>query len=104
MEPTKTTGRLAKLRPNPKLRLREQFHEVMRFKHFSPRTEAAYWQWVVRFLKFHRAGGQWRHPRDLPAAAVAFLEHLAVAGKVSAATQNQALNATNRLWALGYQP
>ncbi|MFA6546908.1 MAG: hypothetical protein WCS99_21000 [Limisphaerales bacterium] len=27
--------------PNPKLRLREQLREVMRFKHHSPRTEPA---------------------------------------------------------------
>lgn len=70
--------------PNPKLRLREQFHEVARFKHFSLRTEGAYWDWVVRFLKFHRGklggekaetlkseilkaesgNGGWRHPRE----------------------------------------
>ena len=62
------------LRPNPKGTLREQVHEVCRFLHFSERTEAAYWQWIVRFLKFHRgkgvgahgvarpAAGAWRHP------------------------------------------
>ncbi len=27
------------LQPNPKGRLKEQFHEVARFKHLSPRTE-----------------------------------------------------------------
>ncbi|MGH7951278.1 MAG: integron integrase [Limisphaerales bacterium] len=41
--------------PNPKLRLREQFREVARFKHLSLRTEEAYWDWVARFLRFHRA-------------------------------------------------
>ena len=40
--------------PKPKGRLREQFHEVARFKHLSPRTEQAYWEWVVRYLKFHK--------------------------------------------------
>ena len=43
-----------KLTPNPKLRLREQVHEVTRFLHFSERTEETYWQWIVRFLKFYR--------------------------------------------------
>ena len=53
-----------------------------------------YWQWVVRFLKFHGHGGEWRHPRVLPASAVAeFLADLSVRLKVAAATQNQALNA-----------
>ena len=35
-----------KLIPNPKARLREQVREVMRFHHYSLRTEEAYWQWV----------------------------------------------------------
>jgi integron integrase len=80
--------------PNPKARLREQFHEVCRFKHLSPRTEESYWGWVRRFLVFHKAGPQWRHPRDLGAAEVqAYLTDLATRGRVAAATQNQALNA-----------
>ncbi len=79
--------------PNPKARLRDQFHEVARFKHLSHLTEEAYWGWVVRFLRFHRLGGQWRHPRDLlPSEIAAFLSHLATARNVAAATQNQALN------------
>jgi integron integrase len=93
---------LGRLQPNPKLPLRQQVHEVMRFFHYSQRTEATYWQWIVRFLRFHRKVGDsqssslrgWRHPRDLGAAEVsAYLTHLATAQKVSAATQNQALNA-----------
>ena len=80
--------------PNPKLKLREQFHEVMRFKHLSQRTEETYWSWVVRFLRFHRSGGVWRHPKDLPTSAVSeFLSDLATRLKVAAATQNQAFNA-----------
>ena len=45
-----------KIVPNPKAKLREQLHEVMRFYHYSERTEETYWQWIVRFLKFHRMG------------------------------------------------
>jgi hypothetical protein len=37
-----------KLIPNPKARLREQVREVMRFHHYSLRTEEAYWQWMVK--------------------------------------------------------
>jgi Phage integrase, N-terminal SAM-like domain len=55
-----------KLRPNPKGRLREQFHEVARFQHLSLRTEGTYWDWVVRYLKFHRdKSGGWRRPRKI---------------------------------------
>jgi integrase len=121
MELAKTTRPRERLIPNPKLKLREQFHEVMRFKHFSQRTEEAYWSWVMRFLRFHRiqnsgarsknedvlggapktTGGApvlpkfaWRHPKDLPVSAVSeFLSDLATRLKVAAATQNQAFNA-----------
>lgn len=90
----KTAVPLGRLVPNPKARLREQFHEVARFKYFSTRTEASYWQWVVRYLRFHRQAGQWRHPRDLaPGDIAAFLSDLAARQQVAAATQAQALNA-----------
>lgn len=88
--------------PNPSLPLRQQLREVMRFFHYSPRTEETYWQWIVRYLRFHRQPGApvgqetggWRHPRELGAEAiVAYLTHLAVADRVAVATQNQALNA-----------
>ena len=74
--------------------MREQFHEVARFKHLSLRTEGAYWEWVMRYLKFHRnKSGGWRHPKDLGTTGVTpFLTDLAVQG-VSTSTQNQALNA-----------
>lgn len=71
----------------------------MRFFHYSQRTEDTYWQWIVRYLRFHKRPGVegpsgWRHPRDLGAAEVsAFLSDLATSGHVSASTQNQALNA-----------
>ena len=103
IEPGKTARRLGTLVPNPHARLRDQFHEVCRFKYFSPRTEDSYWQWVVRFLKFHRTpdGLQgnaalpnhgWRHPKELGATEVAaFLSDLANRQRVAAATQAQAL-------------
>ena len=76
--------------PNPKLRLREQVGEVMRYKHYSGRTEEAYWQWIKRFIFFHGK----RHPREMGAAEVrGFLSHLASAEGLAGATQNQALNA-----------
>jgi integron integrase len=86
--------------PNPKARLFDQVREVLRFHHYSIRTERTYLQWIRRYLAFHRsalrAGPQkgWRHPREMGAVeVVAFLTHLAVARNVTASTQNQALNA-----------
>jgi integron integrase len=86
--------------PNPKAKLFDQIREVMRFHHYSYRTEKTYLQWIRRFLAYYRKSDHsgsdrgWRHPRELTARDVAgFLTHLAVAGNVSASTQRQALNA-----------
>ena len=64
--------------------------ERMRTRHLAQRTEQSYVQWLRRYIAFHHR----KHPRELGAAGVEqFLTHLAVDRKVSAATQNQALQA-----------
>ncbi|MGH8251281.1 MAG: integron integrase [Steroidobacteraceae bacterium] len=71
-------------------RLLDQVRERIRARHYSLRTEKTYVHWVRRFVRFCGL----RHPRELGAADVeSFLTHLAVAAKVSASTQNQALAA-----------
>jgi site-specific recombinase XerD len=76
--------------PNLKLKLLDQVSEVMRFKHYSLRTEQTYRDWIKRFILFHGK----RHPRDMGAIEVgSFLSDLAVRRHVAASTQNQALNA-----------
>ena len=74
------------------MKLLEQVRQVCRTKHYSPRTEASYTRWIVRF---HRdAMGVWIHPGDMTAEHVeSFLTHLAVRRHVAASPQNQALNA-----------
>jgi integron integrase len=63
---------------------------AIRLKHFSRRTEQAYVGWIRRFIRFHAL----RHPSQLHAPELAaFLSDLAVRGRVSASTQNQALAA-----------
>ena len=80
-------GELPQPRPP---RLLDQVRQVLRVRHYARRTEECYVKWTTRFLRFH----QLRHPRDMGAADVEqFLTHLAVEGRVSASTQNQALNA-----------
>lgn len=64
--------------------------EKMRTRHFALRTEQSYLQWIRRYIHFHRG----KHPRELGANGVEqFLTYLANDRKVSAATQNQALQA-----------
>ncbi len=68
----------------------ERLRSCIRLRHYSIRTEQTYVDWTRRFLSFHSG---------LSVEALAepeissFLTHLAVRGKVAAATQNQALNA-----------
>ena len=71
-------------------RLYDRAVDVLRTKHYSPRTTKTYLHWMKRFLAFHDG----THPRDLgPDDINAFLTHLAVERKVAAATQNQAMQA-----------
>ena len=76
---------------NPKPpKLLDQVRDAMRLKHYSLRTEETYIQWIRKFILFHGK----KHPRDMAEPEItAFLTHLAVQGKVSASTQNQALSA-----------
>jgi site-specific recombinase XerD len=71
-------------------RLLDQLREQLAVRHRSPRTVEAYVGWVRRYLRFHGL----RHPSLLgPGEVSAFLSHLAIADRVSASTQNQALAA-----------
>lgn len=73
-----------------KPKLMVQVRERLRFKHYSIRTETCYVDWIRRFILFHSK----RHPAEMGATEVQdFLSHLAVVGKVSASTQNQAKSA-----------
>lgn len=76
--------------PAPGSRLSDQVRAALRRKHYSYRTEQNYLHWMRRFIYFHNK----RHPREMAEPEVAaFLTHLAVERRVSASTQNQALNA-----------
>ncbi|MEK6697380.1 MAG: integron integrase [Candidatus Deferrimicrobiota bacterium] len=70
--------------------LLRQLRDEVRKRHYSNRTEEAYSDWVVRYLRFHR----FRDPRDMGKEEVErFLSHLAVEKDVAASTQNQAFSA-----------
>ena len=71
-------------------KLLDRVRAAARVRHFSRRTEKAYVGWIRRYILFHRK----RHPADMgPEEITQFLSMLAVEGKVSASTQNQALAA-----------
>jgi len=73
-----------------KPRLLDTVRDALRVRHYSRRTERAYLGWIRRYIVFHAK----RHPAEMGAAEVSrFLSSLAVEGRVSASTQNQALAA-----------
>ncbi|MCH7613199.1 MAG: integron integrase [Candidatus Marinimicrobia bacterium] len=77
--------------PDRNLKLMDQVRQVLQYHHYAYRTEQAYCGWIVRFIKFH---GSNTHPSKMGQLELdSFLSHLAVKGKVSAATQRQAMNA-----------
>jgi integron integrase len=78
--------------PAPPVRphLLEQIRSALRVRHYSPRTEAAYVRWIIRFIRFSGT----RHPSELGEEEVTrFLTSLAERDRVSASTQTQALSA-----------
>jgi integron integrase len=83
--------------------LEERLREACRLRHFSLRTEEAYWMWARRFILFHGK----RHPMDMGAPEITeFLTDLAVLHAVAPSTQMQALNGLVFLYkhVLGREP
>jgi integron integrase len=72
------------------VRLLDYVRACLDARHYSKRTVRAYVGWIRRYVAFHGK----RHPKDMGSAEVgAFLSSLAMEGKVSSSTQNQALAA-----------
>ncbi|MEA3412273.1 MAG: integron integrase [Pseudomonadota bacterium] len=73
----------------------ETVRRAIRVRHYSIRTEKSYVQWTRRYILYHGK----RHPEQMGETEVgAFLTYLATSRRVSASTQNQALNALGLLY------
>ena len=71
-------------------KLLDRVRRACRLRHYSPRTERRYVEWISRFIRFHGL----RHPNTMGGPEVVrFLTDLAVNGHVAASTQNQAFSA-----------
>ena len=71
-------------------RLLDQLRSALRSRHYSRKTEESYCMWVKRFIFFHKL----RHPKEMGEREInEFLSRLAIEGRISASTQNQALSA-----------
>jgi len=64
-----------------------EMRRLLRLRHYAPRTERVYMGWGQRFLKYVAKSGERQPTAD---DVQDFLSHLALQGKVSASTQNQA--------------
>lgn len=73
-----------------KPKLLDQVRHAARVRHMALSTEKIYVNWIRRYILFHHK----RHPLEMGKTEVsAFLTHLAVDGRVTSSTQNQALAA-----------
>ncbi len=71
-------------------RLMDRVREVLRYHHYTIRTEEAYTRWIAAFIRFNG----WRHPETMGKPEIdAFLSDLAVKRNCAQSTQSQALNA-----------
>ena len=71
-------------------RLLDEVRRLLRYHHFSIRTEQAYLYWVRAYVRFHGL----RHPAELSGPDIeSFLTWLADGREVSPSTHNQALSA-----------
>ena len=72
------------------MRLQERVQIAIRSAGYSLSTERSYWDWIKRFIKFHKL----RHPDLLTGDDVRdFLTHLVMKKHVAVSTQQQALSA-----------
>src|SRR6185295_14179104 len=79
---------LCMVQPEKEPRLLDRVRLAIRMRHYSPRTEEAYVEWIRRFILFHGK----RHPQTMAVEEVnQFLNHLVTERHVAASTQNQAL-------------
>jgi integron integrase len=68
----------------------DDLRDALHSRHYSPRTEQAYYLWARRYIRFHGM----RHPAEMGEREInEFLTHLAVDQHVSSSTQTQALSA-----------
>jgi hypothetical protein len=88
-------------RPQSK-RLLEQVREVLRYRHYSLKTEQAYLYWIRFFVRWQSRDAPveaMRHPRDMGSTEVTqFLTMLATERHVSVSTHDQALSASRFLY------
>ncbi|KAA3655782.1 MAG: integron integrase [Calditrichaeota bacterium] len=76
--------------PDRKLKLMDQVKQVMRYHHYAYKTEQAYCEWIMRYIKFHNK----KHPAKMGKSEIeTYLSYLATHANVAASTQRQALNA-----------
>lgn len=76
--------------PGQRGHLQHTLTSAIRTRHYSRRTEQAYWHWTRAFVRWSGM----RHPLEMGAPEIsAFLSHLATTVEVSASTQRQALAA-----------
>ena len=48
----------------------DRVRDKLRFLQYALETEKSYLRWIEQFIRFHKVGNDWRHPRDLREPAI----------------------------------
>ena len=71
-------------------KLLDKVKEVLRYHHYSIRTEHTYTNWIIKYVKYNNK----KHPRNMGKHEIEkYLSHLAIDLNVAKSTQDQAFNA-----------
>ena len=52
----------SQFRQNPNARLMDQVRELLRYRHYAYRTEQAFCDWILRYVRSHQAK---THPKNM---------------------------------------
>lgn len=81
------------------MKLMDQMREFMIGRHYAKSTIEVYCAHVEQYIRFHRKGTNWQHPKYLEVRDFErWLNHLAIDKNLSASSQNQAFSAVCLLY------
>lgn len=72
----------------------DDYRTTLEARKYADSTVKVYSEWLLKYLRFHKKGAMWTHPKELGTKDVErWLTHLVIDRKLSASSQNQAFSA-----------
>ena len=89
------------------MRVIQRFQRTAKLRHLAESTTRCYQEWIEDYLRYHRNGTEWRHPRDLKGPELgAYLTHqaadlLMIDGQILLAKRMTGLSRSRRAVTMG---